>query len=223
MDNRERILEAAARVYAQHGFRGATTRLIAIEAGVNEVTLFRLFGSKSQLFDELQQQRLRAPAITALPEVPVDPEREVTAWCTATLTQMRGSRSMLRKMIGEMEERPAAALSACEGPYCAKESLAAYLGRLRASGIVGAELEPNTDATAMSMLMGALFGDAMCRDIMPDGFPTTTEEAPVMYVRAFLRAIGVLRAAGDAPSQEAGQPDRPRHRRSRSTESAADD
>ena len=191
MDNRERILEATARVYAQHGFRGATTRLIAIEAGVNEVTLFRLFGSKARLFDELLHHQLRSSAVTELPEVPTDPETEVTAWCTATLGQMRDSRSMLRKMIGEMEERPTAALSACEGPHCAAEALAAYLGRLRASGIAGAEVEEGADATAISMLMGALFGDAMCRDIMPEGFPVPAESAPTMYVRAFLRAIGV--------------------------------
>ena len=45
MEIRDRILEAAKRVYAKHGFRGATTRLIAIEADVNEVTIFRTFGS----------------------------------------------------------------------------------------------------------------------------------------------------------------------------------
>ena len=48
-DARHRILAAAARVYAQHGWRGATTRRIADEAGVNEVTLFRQFGSKDAL------------------------------------------------------------------------------------------------------------------------------------------------------------------------------
>ena len=55
MDTRERILQAAARVYAQHGFRGATTRLIAIEAGVNEVSLFRTFGSKAALFEAMME------------------------------------------------------------------------------------------------------------------------------------------------------------------------
>ena len=55
MDIRDRILDAAKRIYAQHGFRGATTRLIAIEAGVNEVTLFRTFGSKAALFEALMQ------------------------------------------------------------------------------------------------------------------------------------------------------------------------
>jgi len=51
MESRERILAAAARVYAEHGFRGATTRRIAEEAGVNEITIFRQFGSKAALID----------------------------------------------------------------------------------------------------------------------------------------------------------------------------
>src|SRR6185437_17057975 len=46
MDIRERLLGAAAQVYAEAGYRGATTRRIAHEAGVSEITLFRQFGSK---------------------------------------------------------------------------------------------------------------------------------------------------------------------------------
>ena len=48
-DARARLLEAAARLYARGGESGATTRLISEEAGVNEVTLCRLFGSKTAL------------------------------------------------------------------------------------------------------------------------------------------------------------------------------
>jgi AcrR family transcriptional regulator len=47
---RERILRAASALMAREGPKGATTRAIAGEAGVNEVTLFRLFGSKERLF-----------------------------------------------------------------------------------------------------------------------------------------------------------------------------
>jgi len=60
MVSRERILEAAARVYARHGFKGATTRLIAIEAEVNEVTLFRTFGSKASLLEAVLLQHAGA-------------------------------------------------------------------------------------------------------------------------------------------------------------------
>jgi AcrR family transcriptional regulator len=43
------ILEAALALLAESGFHGATTRAIALRAGVNEVTLFRRFGSKEAL------------------------------------------------------------------------------------------------------------------------------------------------------------------------------
>ena len=69
MEIRDRILEAAARVYAHHGYRGATTRLIANEAGVNEVTLFRTFGSKDSLFEELARGQADAAIVPELPAV----------------------------------------------------------------------------------------------------------------------------------------------------------
>ena len=49
---RDQLLAAAARLYGEHGYRGTTTRRIAEEAGVNEVTLFRLFGNKTALLEE---------------------------------------------------------------------------------------------------------------------------------------------------------------------------
>lgn len=46
------ILDAALLVVGEHGLRGATTRAIADRAGVNEVTLFRKFGTKANLIRE---------------------------------------------------------------------------------------------------------------------------------------------------------------------------
>jgi AcrR family transcriptional regulator len=194
-DSRDRILEAAARVYAQYGFRGATTRLIAQEAGVNEVTLFRLFGSKAQLFDELLNKQLHASTVPLLPDEPGDPEVELTAWCAALLSQMRASRSFLRKMIGETEERPEAARSACVGPHAAAESLERYVERLRALGLADTEADTRT---AISMFMSALFGDVMVRDAMDEHFfPEPADDAPARYVATFLRAAGVTLSSTD--------------------------
>jgi AcrR family transcriptional regulator len=50
-DTRERLLAAAARVFARDGLDGATTREIAREAGLNEVTLFRHFQTKERLLN----------------------------------------------------------------------------------------------------------------------------------------------------------------------------
>jgi len=188
MEIRDRILEAAARVYALHGYRGATTRLIANEAGVNEVTLFRTFGSKDSLFEELARGQADAAVVPELPDSPVDPERELTAWCESVLGYLTQHRSFLRKSMSEMEERPLAAEAACKGPHCAGDALARYVEALKAQQL--AQPEGETD-TAISMFMSSLFGDAMCREMMPGAFPEPAAEAPARYARGFLRAVGV--------------------------------
>jgi len=54
MENTEqRILDAALKVFSSEGYSGATTRKIAIEADVAEVTLFRRFQSKENLLREV--------------------------------------------------------------------------------------------------------------------------------------------------------------------------
>jgi AcrR family transcriptional regulator len=189
MDTRERILQAAARVYAQHGFRGATTRLIAIEAGVNEVSLFRTFGSKAALFEAMMQSHAASLPVPTLPDVPGDTQTEITAWCAAVLAHMRQWRSIIRKSFGELEERPEAAIVMCEGPNCAATALAAYIARLQAAGRAD---ETADIATAVSMFMSSLFGDAISRDVLPQAFPQPEEDAPARYVSVFLRAVGAL-------------------------------
>ena len=79
MSSRNKILDAALQVYAREGFRGATTKLIAQEAGVNEVTLFRKFGSKLALIEASIVYHVERSRVDPLPEEPVDPEREITA------------------------------------------------------------------------------------------------------------------------------------------------
>ena len=47
---REQILTMAAELFAQLGYRGTTTRLIAERAGINEAILFRHFPTKEDLY-----------------------------------------------------------------------------------------------------------------------------------------------------------------------------
>jgi AcrR family transcriptional regulator len=58
---RRRILEAAEKVFSRDGFQGATTREIAREAQVNEVTLFRHFRTRDDLLRETILYRTIAP------------------------------------------------------------------------------------------------------------------------------------------------------------------
>jgi len=52
-DTEQKILDAALKVFASEGYTGATTRRIAEEANVAEVTLFRKFQSKENLLKEV--------------------------------------------------------------------------------------------------------------------------------------------------------------------------
>jgi AcrR family transcriptional regulator len=55
---RVRLLSAARQVFAEKGYRGATTRDIAVRAELTEPMLFRYFGSKAALIEEAALQPL---------------------------------------------------------------------------------------------------------------------------------------------------------------------
>ena len=57
-ETKEILLDAALEIFSEKGFNGATTRTIAKKAGVNEVTLFRHFGTKDSLFDAVIERDL---------------------------------------------------------------------------------------------------------------------------------------------------------------------
>lgn len=197
MDSKDRILEAALRVFAEAGTRGATTRRIAEEAGVNEVTLFRHFGSKERLLREAFRHANSYSPPRGLPEEPADPERELTRWAEMQIRHLIDVRSLIRTSMGEFEEHPYVRAAVCEAPRRVAGELAAYLLRLRERGMLAADCDP---LVAVPMLTGAVFSDAMGRDMIPERYPYPPGEAAAKYVRLFLRAVGTeSRSAGAAP------------------------
>ena len=113
---RNRILGAAATVYAQYGFRGATTRLIAAEAGVNEVTLFRTFGSKAQLLQAMLHSQVESQEVPLLPQEPVDPHAELTRWCVAVLEHPTRNPARTHVAIARRIRPPSSKGPTAEGP-----------------------------------------------------------------------------------------------------------
>src|SRR5215472_9102785 len=49
-ERREAVLEAALEEFAAHGLSGASTEAIAAKAGISQPYVFRLFGTKKELF-----------------------------------------------------------------------------------------------------------------------------------------------------------------------------
>lgn len=197
--SRQKLLEAAMRVFAESGFRGATTRRIADAAGVNEVTLFRLFKSKSALINEVAALYARQRSEEALPPGPENPLRELSEWCDAHLTILRNGRGMIRKCMAEVDELPQMAGCMRVGPDVVHRQLREYatsLVKLR-----GLQLNREEIATACMMLQGALFADAMGRDIMPDLYQPL-RRAGASYAGMFLRMLGAHEDAQAAAGED---------------------
>lgn len=73
---KNRVLRAAAKLFATNGFRGTSVRQIANRAKVNEVTIFRLFNSKRALYKEVLDSKLKGTPPLGIPsEMTVQDEK----------------------------------------------------------------------------------------------------------------------------------------------------
>jgi AcrR family transcriptional regulator len=196
MDIRDRILEAAARVYAETGFRGTTTRRVATEAGVNEITLFRHFGTKEALVKAALRQ-VHCEAEGVLLGEPHDPEQELYAWAITTFHQWHEGRHMLCRVMGDLVEHPEIAPEICERPREEHARVSRYLERMRELGLATGDFV--ADAAA-GLLMGAIFTHAVWRDYFADPDLPPVEQVIHQYVSLVLRSIGA--AAGDSGARE---------------------
>ena len=186
MNVRDHLRVAAAQVFADSGYHGATTRRIAAAAGVNEIALFRHFGSKVVLLREALV-RCQGDGGASLPEEPSDPVRELTEWSRSHLRDLQARASLIRTCLGEFAERPGLFAPEISCPVRAVRALSDYLERLKQGDFA---LAPFDGRVAATMLMGVLFADAVGRDVVPDMYASDPEEALTEYV-ALLRGIGI--------------------------------
>ncbi len=198
MDIRERLLEAAAQVYSETGFRGTTTRRIAQVADVNEITLFRHFGTKETLVKAALKRAHQKSDPVVLGE-PVDPPAELNAWAWNTYQHWYQSRGMIARVMGDLIEHPELAPDICEEPGCEHHMLSRYLERMRELGMAPGTF--HADAAA-GLLLGAVFTHAVWRDHFED----ETLPAPAMviqqYVALLLSAVGAQPAAASSTTKE---------------------
>ncbi|MDB6139712.1 MAG: transcriptional regulator [Verrucomicrobiaceae bacterium] len=101
---RDRIIEAALLAFARDGLQGATTRTIAQEAGVNEVTLFRHFQNKEGLLAAVMVHVVQSHHRHG-PEVEEawtgDLKQNLQRFAQDLYAKLEGDEAFLRTMIGE--------------------------------------------------------------------------------------------------------------------------
>ncbi|MDD1770911.1 MAG: TetR/AcrR family transcriptional regulator [Methanomassiliicoccales archaeon] len=105
---RDRILDAALEAFGTKGFAATTTKEIARSAGVNEVTMFRIFGSKLKLFQSVMEER---SLLRTLKEgISFDPERPLDDLLydniRFVLSTLRRNKHMFMLMLGDASRMP---------------------------------------------------------------------------------------------------------------------
>jgi AcrR family transcriptional regulator len=158
---RDRLLDAAAVVFAREGIGASTTREIAREAGVNEVTLFRLFQHKQNLLMAVIEREF-AP----LPSEGFEsPERErdlggiVRDYAASYVAGLPRNLALKRVLIGEIQRFEENDLKVIRGIL--EPTRQQLIGRLRAAqkaGLARKEMNPDIVADQINaiLFMGAL-------------------------------------------------------------------
>lgn len=202
-DTHRRLLEAAARVFARNGLEGATTREIAREAKVNEVTLFRHFQSKENLLSAVLQRTFASPEDTLPPDKttsarPADataPE-EFRAGLRRYVRQyeelLQSNIMLVRTVIGEIHRHQGHEKQVLKGIFAPlKADLIAVIHEARERGIVRTEVEP---LVAADLLGSMIFMEVLRRTspFCPE-YPQETYRESALDL--FLRGIEQAAAA----------------------------
>ena len=107
-ETRGQLLRATLELISEKGYLGATTREIAALAGVSELTLFRKFGKKEHLFEEMLKSFTFLPQlkdlIEEIDEMPVQEGLNVIG--TRFLRTLRERRPLAQIMLSEMSHYP---------------------------------------------------------------------------------------------------------------------
>lgn len=105
---RERILDTAMGLFSTRGYAGATTREIAHQAGVAEVTLFRHFASKEKLFEAVIAHYSALPGLKSfLPRALEMPyEEALVGMANLFLDTLIQIKDWIRIMHSEVQRSP---------------------------------------------------------------------------------------------------------------------
>ncbi len=179
---RQRLLAAAARVYGRAGLTGATTRAIADEAGVNEVTLFRHFQTKDRLLAAVVGENFGTPHRDAQPPLPArtdDLRADLHALAHRYQGLLTENLPLVRAMLGEIQhhgrEHERHVFKGIFRPV--KEALVARLEMARSDG----ELRSEFSAELLADLFGGMIFTGVLRRASKD---IKTEYSAASYLAA---------------------------------------
>ncbi len=199
ISSREKILKSAVSLFLTQGITATTTKQTAEQAGVNEVTLFRQFGSKhGLLLAVLEEAPIVESMQAALADI-VGANEPVMAYGALGLELLGDAPELVRSLIGEAGQAPAENLQALGQTLCLANQQT--VGYLRGAGV---SLPPGLSVETVASLLNML---VMGRAVMEfasggHGIKQSQEDFLAATNALFLAASSDQAITADSPMSE---------------------
>ena len=168
LSTKTQIVQAAAKVFAEAGIKGATTKEIAKQAGVHETTLFRHFENKqailkaviNQLSQEMMSDLNQAPS-----EWTEDLRADLLFYARTYQRALIQHNDLIRMLVGEGNRHAdflQEVMQSSNLPF--KQHLVTYLEEAKLLGRIRPALDPGKLA---HLLTGMIFGGVLRCNLPP--------------------------------------------------------
>jgi AcrR family transcriptional regulator len=161
---RSRVLETAKTLFAHKGFSACSMREVAVRAKVNEVTVFRLFGTKQKLYAEVLKEAAECSRLDDLLSGKDVPMFQLQNRKLREVARLFEDSRLLRLLLFGILEQPEVTMKQLHGPL---QDLSARLSvRLQAAD---AGTLPLKQMEALANMMEALALFQQCSSKLVSG------------------------------------------------------
>ncbi len=187
---RQKLCEAAIELFSNEGYDGVTTKKIAEVAGVSEMTLFRHFGSKNNLFQDAYDSYLYQPNFESLFESGLkgDIEKDLLRIGHVYLDVLSMNRSLIMMEIRSKTLEKGERQPLTKAPLLFKTQMIKYLETLRRSGKIKNEDVELIAVAFISNIMGHFFRETIFHETITD---ITAQDGIDYSIRLFAQSISV--------------------------------
>lgn len=190
-ETREKIMQAAVELISTKGYKGATTREIAETAGVNEVTLFRHFGTKQALFEAVLNQYSSLPDMLGMIEhrMTGDYRQDLIMLGMMLNTAFEERREILPLILCEAEQINELQSVIASIP----ERLREYLSRYLREKIEGQEVIPQDPELLAQAFLGMFFSYHISTNMLDSrpASPVQPQQVVETFVDIFVRGTSI--------------------------------
>jgi AcrR family transcriptional regulator len=170
-DTRQKLIDAALKLFGERGYASTPTRAIAAEAGVNEVTLFRHFGNKDNLFKAcIESVNAEGFTATFAAHLTGDYAADIRMMAHRMVADTRANFDALRMVICDAAQMADIRTMMAAGARGNLAQLADYFQRQIDAGHVRADRSPDVLAHTLDSLFSSslLVHDLLAGGMLPD-------------------------------------------------------